>query len=154
MIVYLHGFNSSPHSHKARVLGQYMAERGLAAEFACPQLPASARAAARIIKDVAGSPSPCYVGSSLGGYYATYAVETWGGFIFVNLKGRDAPPLDVGSLDAQFKRYRFGELRIGKRIVADVRANWKLLGENFSECFHPLNRSSRSRPERALSSGS
>jgi predicted esterase YcpF (UPF0227 family) len=79
VIVYLHGFNSSPQSHKARVLGQYMAERGLAAEFACPQLPPSARAAARIIKDVAGSPSPCYVGSSLGGYYATYAVETWGG---------------------------------------------------------------------------
>jgi len=30
-------------------------------------------------------------------------------------------------LDAQFKRYRLGELRIGKRIVADVQANWKLL---------------------------
>jgi uncharacterized protein len=79
VIVYLHGFNSSPQSHKARVLGQYMAERGLAAKFACPQLPPSARGAARIIKDVAGSPGPCYVGSSLGGYYATYAVETWGG---------------------------------------------------------------------------
>jgi Rieske 2Fe-2S family protein len=64
------------------------------------------------------------------------AVETWGGFIFFNLKGRDAPPLDVGAFDTQFKRYRFGELRIGKRIVADVQANWKLLGENFSECFH------------------
>src|SRR5438105_8261294 len=64
------------------------------------------------------------------------ALETWGGFIFVNLAGRAAPPLDLGSLDAQFKRYRFGELRIGKRIVADVQANWKLLAENFSECFH------------------
>jgi Rieske 2Fe-2S family protein len=27
-------------------------------------------------------------------------------------------------------------LRIGKRIVADVPANWKLIAENFSECFH------------------
>src|SRR5437773_1229281 len=49
---------------------------------------------------------------------------------------RGAAPLDVGALEPQFKRYRFGELRIGKRIVADVPANWKLLGENFSECFH------------------
>ena len=64
------------------------------------------------------------------------AVASWGGFIFVNLAGRNAPPLDVGGLDAQFERYRFGELRIGKRIVADVQANWKLLAENFSECFH------------------
>ena len=64
------------------------------------------------------------------------AVATWGGFIFLNLAGREAELLDVGKWDAQFKRYRLGELRIGKRIVADVQANWKLLAENFSECFH------------------
>src|SRR5260221_804178 len=64
------------------------------------------------------------------------ALASWGGFIFINLAGRDAPPLDVGELEPQFERYRLGELRIGKRIVADVQANWKLLGENFSECFH------------------
>jgi len=63
------------------------------------------------------------------------AVASWGGFVFVNLE-RNAAPLDVGSLGAQFERYRLSELRIGKRIVADVQANWKLLGENFSECFH------------------
>src|SRR5213075_19915 len=66
----------------------------------------------------------------------TVAVASWGGFIFVNLAGRDAPPLDVGGLDARFERYRLGELRIGKRIVADIPANWKLIAENFSECFH------------------
>lgn len=63
------------------------------------------------------------------------AVASWGGFVFVNL-ARDAGGLDVGELDAQFKRYRLAELKIGKRIVADVAANWKLLAENFSECFH------------------
>jgi Rieske 2Fe-2S family protein len=63
------------------------------------------------------------------------AVASWGGFLFINLD-RDAAPLEVGDLDTQFKRYRLSELRIGKRIVADVQANWKLLGENFSECFH------------------
>jgi glycine betaine catabolism A len=63
------------------------------------------------------------------------AIDTWGGFVFVNL-ARDPAPLDVASLDQTFSRYRFADLRIGKRLVADVRANWKLLAENFSECFH------------------
>ena len=64
------------------------------------------------------------------------AVASWGGFLFVNLAGADAPPLDVGSLDAELKRHGLSGLRIGKRIVADIPANWKLLAENFSECFH------------------
>jgi Rieske 2Fe-2S family protein len=65
------------------------------------------------------------------------AAESWGGFVFINL-GKDPAPLaaTVEKLDRQFKRYRFANLRIGKRIVADVGANWKLLAENFSECFH------------------
>jgi Rieske 2Fe-2S family protein len=66
------------------------------------------------------------------------AVDSWGGFVFVNLAGRKARPLaeSLGGLPARFERYGFGGLRTGKRIVADVRANWKLLCENFSECFH------------------
>ena len=67
------------------------------------------------------------------------AVDAWGGFVFVNLAGpAHAPPLRgaLGDLPGRFERHGFAELRIGKRIVADVRANWKLLAENFSECFH------------------
>jgi Rieske 2Fe-2S family protein len=66
------------------------------------------------------------------------AVEPWGGFVFVNLAGRAATPLieALGELPQRFARYQFQNLRIGKRIVADVRANWKLLAENFAECFH------------------
>ena len=80
MIVYLHGFNSSPQSHKAQVLKRYMDERGLGGEFACPALPPFARAAVSVILGVvAGRRSVCYVGSSLGGFYATYLVEKQGG---------------------------------------------------------------------------
>ena len=79
MIVYLHGFNSSPQSHKAQVLGQYLRQRWLGAEFACPTLPPSALDAVRAVKEVVGGAQPCYVGSSLGGYYATYLVERYGG---------------------------------------------------------------------------
>ncbi|HET7365459.1 MAG TPA: YqiA/YcfP family alpha/beta fold hydrolase [Burkholderiales bacterium] len=79
MIVYLHGFNSSPQSHKAQLMQRYMAERGLAEEFACPTLPHSPRDAVRLIRSVVDDKPVCYVGSSLGGFYATYMVETQGG---------------------------------------------------------------------------
>ena len=80
MIVYLHGFNSSPQSHKAQVLKRYMEERGLGREYACPALPVSARAALRVIEDaVQGRGAVCYLGSSLGGFYATWMVEKQGG---------------------------------------------------------------------------
>ena len=68
--------------------------------------------------------------------FPLYRVATaiWGGFVFVKLSGGD--PLDVGGLERQLRPYALHDLRIGKRIVADVQANWKLLAENFSECFH------------------
>jgi Rieske 2Fe-2S family protein len=66
------------------------------------------------------------------------AVGTWGGFVFVNLAGDGATPLAsaLGDIPDRFANYGFADLRIGKRIVMDVKANWKLLFENFSECFH------------------
>ena len=79
MIVYLHGFNSSPQSHKAQLLQRYMSERGRAQEYACPALPHMPREALRLIRSVVGKKSVCYVGSSLGGFYATHLVETQGG---------------------------------------------------------------------------
>ena len=65
------------------------------------------------------------------------AAGAWGGFVFVHL-GSDPEPLAnaLQHLPARFQLYRFAELRSGKRIVLDVQANWKLLAENFSECFH------------------
>jgi predicted esterase YcpF (UPF0227 family) len=79
VIVYLHGFNSSPQSHKAQVLQRYMAERDLGGEFACPTLPPSAREAVRVAEALGQGEHVCYAGSSLGGFYATYLVERHGG---------------------------------------------------------------------------
>ena len=74
MIVYLHGFNSSPDSHKAQVLQRFMAERGLAHEYACPALPPLARDALKAVEPQLAR-KPCLLGSSLGGFYATYLAE-------------------------------------------------------------------------------
>jgi predicted esterase YcpF (UPF0227 family) len=79
VIVYLHGFNSSPQSHKAGVLARYMTQRGLAAQYACPALPVSASEAMRVAEKLGVGEGTCYVGSSLGGFYATALVERHGG---------------------------------------------------------------------------
>jgi predicted esterase YcpF (UPF0227 family) len=80
MILYLHGFRSSPASFKARALGAAMAARGLAAHFVCPTLshvPDDAIAQAEQI--IAASPQPVtLIGSSLGGFYATCLAERHG----------------------------------------------------------------------------
>lgn len=77
MLVYLHGFNSSPESHKAQVLRRFMAERGLEHEYACPALPPLAADAMRAIQPLIAR-RPCFLGSSLGGFYATYLAEKHG----------------------------------------------------------------------------
>ena len=81
MIVYLHGFRSSPASRKAVMLRERLAAFGREAEFRCPALPASPRAAAEIALAAAeGTPADelALIGSSLGGYYATWLAERLG----------------------------------------------------------------------------
>jgi predicted esterase YcpF (UPF0227 family) len=78
MILYLHGFNSSPQSTKAQYLKAYLEERGKGSEFLCPQLPHEPeRAIAVALAEVARYPASeiALVGSSLGGFYATWLAE-------------------------------------------------------------------------------
>jgi len=56
---------------------RYMAERGLVHEYACPALPPLAGDAMKAIGPQLSS-RPCLVGSSLGGFYATYLAEKHG----------------------------------------------------------------------------
>jgi hypothetical protein len=78
VILYLHGFNSSPQSHKAQVMARFMAQRGLREHFDCPALPVLASDAVREIEKRRLDGGTCLVGSSLGGFYATYLAEKHG----------------------------------------------------------------------------
>jgi predicted esterase YcpF (UPF0227 family) len=81
MILYLHGFRSSPASFKARVVASKMADLGRADELVCPQLPASpTEAMALAVSLVGDTPASelAIVGSSLGGFYATWLAERFG----------------------------------------------------------------------------
>ena len=76
MMLYLHGFTSGPQSRKAQALGARMRGRGLGEQFICPQLPASPRAAIALATElIARHGITTVVGSSLGGYYATWLAE-------------------------------------------------------------------------------
>ncbi|AXA92575.1 YqiA/YcfP family alpha/beta fold hydrolase [Massilia sp. YMA4] len=81
MILYLHGFRSSPRSMKGRLLAERMAALGRADEYIAPQLPASPKLAMeQACALVAHVPADelCIIGSSLGGYYATWMAERLG----------------------------------------------------------------------------
>ena len=61
----------------------------------------------------------------------------WEGFIFINLD-EDAMSLDewFAPLNGKFSHWNMSILRPAKRIEYDVKANWKLMFENYSECYH------------------
>ena len=61
----------------------------------------------------------------------------WEGFIFVNLADAPAPLADVfAPLTGKFSHWNLPKLRSAKRVEYDVRANWKLIFQNYSECYH------------------
>lgn len=81
MILYIHGFNSSSRSGKAQQLRAWLAAQGREAEYRCPDLADRPQEAIRQLEAlIAGqdASSVKLIGSSLGGFYATYLVEKHG----------------------------------------------------------------------------
>jgi predicted esterase YcpF (UPF0227 family) len=97
MILYLHGFRSSPRSFKARLIAERLQALGRCAEYHCPQLPASPRDAIALASRIMSRFSPndvALIGSSLGGYYATWLAEK-SGCRAVLLNPAVKPPRDL-----------------------------------------------------------
>ena len=61
----------------------------------------------------------------------------WQGFLFVSLDP-DVPDLarSMADLWQHIDRFPLADLRRARRIEYDVNANWKVIGENYSECYH------------------
>ena len=82
-LLYLHGFNSSPQSHKAELVRAYMQAHGCAGQLICPHIPhvpGEARSfLEQLVEHELNDAKLSYVGSSLGGYYAIYLAEKYGG---------------------------------------------------------------------------
>jgi uncharacterized protein len=81
VILYLHGFRSSPQSFKARVMHARLAELDRLSEWQCPVLPVSPAEAVALAESIAAGArrdEVTVVGSSLGGFYATWLAEKHG----------------------------------------------------------------------------
>ena len=65
-------------------------------------------------------------------------VASWGGFIFLHLSPAEATSLEtqLGGVSERLRRYPLGELRVARRIEYDIAANWKVMLENYNECYH------------------
>jgi len=80
-LLYLHGFRSSPQSMKARKLAARVRAQHPGVTWWCPQLPPSPREAmALVMQGIAEWPrgAMAVVGSSLGGFYATWVAAQTG----------------------------------------------------------------------------
>lgn len=64
-------------------------------------------------------------------------VETWGPFVYANVDG-EAPPLReyLGRVCSDLEPYPFEDLVTVRQDTVDIRANWKLLAENFMDFYH------------------
>jgi glycine betaine catabolism A len=69
-------------------------------------------------------------------------VDTWGGFVFLQLTPDEAEArvltlaAQLGAVPERLRRYPLAELRVARRITYEVQANWKVMLENYNECYH------------------
>ena len=65
-------------------------------------------------------------------------VATWGGFLFARLEPGAGPPLAeaLGEIDGRLAAFALADLRAGARLSYEVAANWKVVLENYNECYH------------------
>lgn len=66
--------------------------------------------------------------------------DEWDGHVFLNLTDTPEPlHAQLGALVDKFRDWRMQDLRLGRRIAYDVKANWKLVIQNYNECLHCPN---------------
>jgi glycine betaine catabolism A len=65
------------------------------------------------------------------------ALAQWEGFIFVNVDD-DPPPFEeaFAPMIDRLTRFNLADLKVGHSVTYDVKANWKLVFQNYSECLH------------------
>lgn len=69
------------------------------------------------------------------------AVAQWGGFVFVRIRGEEGDSNEslgaqLGAIPQRLRHYPLAELKTARSICYDVGANWKVLLENYNECYH------------------
>lgn len=64
-------------------------------------------------------------------------VHVWEGFIFISLAEKPEPfEVQMEALIGKFSEWNMSELRIAKHIRYELKCNWKLILQNYQECYH------------------
>lgn len=75
--------------------------------------------------------------------YSLYrvALETWGGFVFINLAPTPGIGLEtaLGDEFTPLAHWPLAELVLAHREIHTLNCNWKIFWENFLECYHCPN---------------
>lgn len=82
VLIYLHGFLSSPQSVKAQETQDYWQEHHPDIPLVCPQLPCYPNDAKKLLDELVRQYEGHqlgFIGSSLGGFLSTYLVDNYGG---------------------------------------------------------------------------
>lgn len=86
--------------------------------------------AAPMMKELAGFRTEDYP------LFSAY-VGLWGGFVFINLAEKPTPfEEDLRPLLGKFQDWHLPELRIAHKIEYSLNCNWKLIIQNYQECYH------------------
>lgn len=123
MLIYIHGFNSAPNSFKARLVGERMRMLGRESEYLVPALshrPAEAMALLR--STLERHPGAALIGSSLGGFYATWLAEYYAlRAVLVNPAVRPYELLS-GILGPQKNLYTGAEYELTAQHIVELKA--------------------------------
>jgi predicted esterase YcpF (UPF0227 family) len=157
-LLYIHGFNSSPQSLKARQMAQHFAAHNSSARLIVPALPpAPQEAMALLEREIAGAGPVALVGSSLGGFYATWlahrhglkaalinpAVRPWG--LLDQYSGEQANyhtgeryTLQPGWVD-DLRHYEVAEISAPQNLLVmlqtgDETLNWRDAWDYYGDC--------------------
>ena len=65
------------------------------------------------------------------------SVHVWEGFVFINLDKNPTPfEVQMEALIGKFSDWKMDELRVAKHIRYELKCNWKLILQNYQECYH------------------
>lgn len=119
-LIYIHGFNSSPLSAKAQQVQRYLQRHLPDATAYFPALPYDPSAAMALLEDLAASHQEvAFVGSSLGGFYATWLAEKTGGrAVLINPAVR--PWRYLNRYQGEIENYHTGERVLLQSSWADL----------------------------------
>lgn len=157
-LIYIHGFNSSPASHKASILRRVFEQAGAGDRLHIPALPPEPKKAMAILEaTIAGAGPVALLGSSLGGFYATWlaehhdlraalinpAVRPWRLLdkytgINHNYHTGQAYEFDAGWLD-QLRAYEVAGIRKPEQLLlltqtGDESLDWRVGWEFYADC--------------------